>query len=99
MLFEKPLGVLRQFDKAHTIFEVRLVCALVEFDVAKALILLGSPISGHIFEEGGIDSAVELIDVGGVNAILEPVVFGAQPFNSSYMFAPFVGMTDMKRVT
>ena len=41
VLIEKPLGVLRQFDKAHTFFEIGTIGALVALDIAQAAVLLG----------------------------------------------------------
>ena len=92
LLCEKALGVLGQFEKAHAVFEIGLVGALMALDVPEAAVLLGAPFCRHLLEESGVDVAVELVDIGGVDAVLEPVVYAAQALDGGLVLAPLVRM-------
>ncbi|MEQ8745514.1 hypothetical protein [Pyruvatibacter sp.] len=67
-------------------------------DVAQAPFLLRSPFGGHLLVEGRVDGAVELVHIGGVDAVLEPVVFGAQFLDGFLVLAPLVGVAVVKGV-
>ena len=48
-------------------------------DFPMAAVLCGAPFRRQLLEEGGIDASVVLVDIGGVDAVLEPVACRAQP--------------------
>src|SRR6516165_10002713 len=56
--------------EADALLHVGLVGALVPFDLPQAAVLLIAPLGRHFLEEGGVDDAVELVDIHGVDPLL-----------------------------
>ena len=54
-------------------------------DVSQAAGLLISPLTGHLVEEVPANPAVELVDIHGVNAGLEPVVLGTKSLDRFFV--------------
>ena len=98
MLLEPLLGVPRQFEKLHALVHVGLVGVLVPFNLAQAAVLLVAPLVRHALEERRIDQPVELINIHGVNAVIEPLVLSLMALDRLFALAPFVGVAGVKRV-
>jgi hypothetical protein len=76
------LGVPGEFEKLHALIHVRLVGALVPFDLAEAAILLLAPLGRHFLEEGHEPEMFVVVDVQrfGVDDFEQRViVLRAQP--------------------
>ena len=67
-------------------------------DVSQAAGLLISPLTGHLVEEVPANLAVELVDIHGVNAGLEPVVLGTKSLDRFFAFTALVGMAGVQRL-
>ena len=67
-------------------------------DLPKTAVLLCLPFGRHLLVKGRIDGAVQLVDIGGVDSVLEPVVFGAQPLYRRLVLATLIGVALMQRV-
>ncbi|MGQ0444915.1 MAG: hypothetical protein ACT4O2_07280 [Beijerinckiaceae bacterium] len=52
--------------------------------------MLLAPLVRHFLEEGRIDEPVELIDIHGVNALIEALVFGLMPLDRFLVLATLV---------
>ena len=83
---------------ADAFFQIGFVGVAVPFDLALAAILLLAPLVRHFLEEGRIDQPVELVDIHGVNAIVQPLAFGLKPLDRFLVLAAFVGVAGVKRV-
>ena len=92
------MGVPRQFENLHALVHVGLLGRLVPFDLALAAVLLLAPFGRHLVEEVAVDAPVELVDVHGVDAVAEPVVFGPEPLDRLLVLAPLVGVAGVQRL-
>lgn len=72
LLAKQPAWLLREFEQADALVEVGLVGVLVFADQRQALALFFAPLRGLAVKEVGVDAAVELVDVHGVDAVLQP---------------------------
>jgi hypothetical protein len=76
LLFVKQsLGVARQFQQSNPLFKIGLVGLLMPRDLPQAAVLLFAPVGGELIEEEAVDFSVQLVDVHGVQAGLNAVVF------------------------
>ncbi|WP_309774556.1 hypothetical protein [Nitrobacter vulgaris] len=92
------MDVPRQFQQSDSFGKIRFVCAPVPFDLALAAFLLFAPLVRHFFEEGRIHQSVELIDIHGVNAIVQPLRFRFKPPDRFLVLAAFVGVAGVERI-
>lgn len=75
LLGEQPRCALRQIEQARARFEVILICRLMQADLAQAVILLRAHVVRELLEKMPVDPPVQLVDVDGVDAVLETLVF------------------------
>jgi hypothetical protein len=57
-----------------------------------------APLVRHPLKERRIDEPVEFIDVHGVNALIEPLVFGLMALDRFRALAPLVGVAGVQRL-
>jgi hypothetical protein len=79
LLHEQRVGAAGEFKNADAVLQIGLVGVLVLLNSAEQGVLLGSPLRRLLVEEIGPDPPVELVHVHGVDAVLEPGVFGLEP--------------------
>ncbi|OBQ91336.1 hypothetical protein [Mesorhizobium sp. AA23] len=60
--------------------------------LAKQPRLFGSPLCRHPVVEGVVDAAIELVEIHGVQPILEPLVLDLASMDRLFMLAALVGM-------
>ena len=60
--------------------------------------LLLPPLVLHPLEERRVDEPVELVDIHGVNALVEPILFGLVAPDRLLVFATLVGVTGVQRI-
>lgn len=78
LLLEHFWGVIGQIEQHDSFLQVGLVGGLVPVDFFAAPNLRGPPLCGHALKERIVNPTIELIDVHGMNAGLEPIVFDAE---------------------
>ena len=78
---EQALRGLGQFQEAHSLVEITLVGRPVQGDFLHQFLLLDAPLFGHLHVEGTVNAPVELVDVHGVDSVLNAVAFGLQSRN------------------
>jgi hypothetical protein len=96
---EQALRGLGQFQEARSFVEITLVGGLVQGDFLHQLLLLDPPLFGHLHVEGTVNAAIELVDIHGVDAILNTVAFSLQACNRGLVLFFLVGMALAKRRT
>ena len=79
LLAKQHTGLLREFEKPDALVEVGLVGVLMFAAQRQALALFFAPLCGLAIEEVGVDPVVKLVDVHGVDPVLQTVVFGLNP--------------------
>ncbi|MBV9748509.1 MAG: hypothetical protein JO157_06830, partial [Acetobacteraceae bacterium] len=93
---EQPLRVSRQFEKLHALVHVGLLGGFVAVDLPLEPKLLRAPLPGEAVVEVTADLAVELIDVHGIDAIAQALVFGLKPADRRLVLPALVGVTGLK---
>ena len=74
-----------------------LVGEWVRRDVAEKAVLLSTPLDRLAVEDGRIDTAVEFVQIRGVDAILEASILGLQAGDCFVVERPFVDLALAKR--
>src|SRR5215471_8726582 len=67
-------------------------------DVAQTAALLLPPLASHLVVEILTDLSIEFVDVHGLDAALEPIVFGPEPLNCRAVLPTLVGLARVKRL-
>jgi hypothetical protein len=79
-----------QFEESDTLIKVALVRCLMQGDFLHQFLLLDAPLFGHLDVERVVDAAIELVDVHGMNAVLEPITFSLQAGDRVVVFLALV---------
>jgi hypothetical protein len=99
LLCEQSLGVSGQFEELDTFFEIGLISSLVLLDISQASFLVPAPVGRHAIEESGVDSAIELVDIGVMDAVLKAVVFGLKASDRGLVLLPLIHVALRQGVT
>jgi hypothetical protein len=62
------------------------------------LVLLEAPLLRHLCEKGELDASVELVDIYGVETILQAVVLCPEPRNGGFVFLLLIGRLSRRAV-
>ena len=76
LLRVQEMGAAGEFENPDTFVEINSVSRLVVFDRLSDAVLFQAPFCCFTVEEISVDTFIELVDVHGVDAILEPREFG-----------------------
>lgn len=87
------MGIAGQLEQLDTVFDVALVGVLVDLDVAQDSLLLAPPVPRLAVEEGSVDPSIELVQIHGVQACLNPVVVRLQAPDGLLALALLIGLT------
>ncbi|MBL8666342.1 MAG: hypothetical protein JNM48_02645 [Rhodospirillales bacterium] len=87
-----------EIQNSHALVHVRLFGLLVALNFLQAAALLFSPLPGHAVEELAADPAVELVDVHGVDATLQPLVLGLETFDRLLMLPLLICVAGVERL-
>jgi len=90
------MGVLRQFQQFDTLVHVGIVGQLVTLDVPCTTRLLVTPLGPHSVIKVLRHPPVELIDIHGVNSLLQPISLLLKPSDSLGMLALLVSAAVLK---
>src|SRR5215831_535048 len=67
-------------------------------DVAQTAVLLLLPLASHLVVKILTDLSIEFVNVHGLDAALEPIVFAPEPFNCLAVLPTLVGVARVKRL-
>jgi hypothetical protein len=91
------LSIPCEVEKLDAFVQIRFVGLLVPLDLALAAMLFLPPLVRHLLEERRVYHPIELVDVHGVNAIVQPVVFGLMAPDRFFVVAALVGVAGEER--
>jgi hypothetical protein len=80
------------------VYDLGRVGVLVLLDLPRDLGLLSAPLGCLVIEQRLIERAVELIDVHGLDALLEPQALTLQPGHSGFVLRLVVGCAAHERL-